>query len=124
MSLRARLTVLNSTLLGGVLLLFGVLVYVLVSVLLFDQVDRTLNQTVQDILSNSRVGSIGQLNVVTLPSLELTASVYVQYWDRDRHLQMTSPGIKDFSQPLDPQGINPHAQFSVIFIYEPSIYAS
>jgi heavy metal sensor kinase len=106
MSLRARLTLLNSTLLGGVLLLFGVLVYVLVSALLFDQVDRTLNQTVKDILSNSRVGSVGELNVVTLPSLELTASVYVQYWDRDRHLQMASPGIRDLTQPLDGMGLN------------------
>ncbi|MCX6082977.1 MAG: HAMP domain-containing sensor histidine kinase [Chloroflexi bacterium] len=106
MSLRARLTLLNSTLLGGVLLLFGVLVYILVSALLLDQVDRTLNQTVKDILSNSRVGSVGELNVVTLPSLELTASVYVQYWDRERHLQMSSPGIRDLSQPLDPAGIN------------------
>jgi heavy metal sensor kinase len=106
MSLRARLTLLNSTLLGGVLLLFGVLVYVLVSALLFDQVDRTLNQTVQVILSNSKVGSVGELNVVTLPSLELTASVYVQYWDRDRNLQMASPGIRDLAQPLDPAGLN------------------
>jgi two-component system OmpR family sensor kinase len=106
MSLRFRLTLLNSTLLGGVLLLFGVLVYVLVSALLFDQVDRTLNQTVRDILSSSKVGSVGELDVVTLPSLELTASVYVQYWDRDRHLQMASPGIRDLAKPLDPSGMN------------------
>ncbi|MCX6065242.1 MAG: HAMP domain-containing sensor histidine kinase, partial [Chloroflexi bacterium] len=106
MTLRARLTLLNSTLLGGVLLLFGVLVYLLVSALLLDQVDRTLNQTVQDILSNSRVDSVGELNVVTLPSLELTASVYIQYWDRSRNLQMASPGIRDLTQPLDTTGIN------------------
>ena len=106
MTLRARLTLLNSTLLGGVLLLFGLLVYVLVSALLLDQVDRTLNQTVQDILANSRVDAVGELNLVTLPSLELTASVYVQYWDRDRHLQMASPGIRDLTQPLDPSGLN------------------
>jgi heavy metal sensor kinase len=105
MSLRIRLTLLNSTLLGGVLLLFGVLVYVLVSALLLDQVDRTLNQTAQDILANSRVDSVGELNVVTLPSLELTASVYVQYWDRNRRLQMASPGIRDLTQPLDPNSL-------------------
>jgi two-component system OmpR family sensor kinase len=105
MSLRTRLTLLNTTLLGGVLLLFGVLVYILVSVLLLDQVDRSLNQTVREILSSSKVGSVGELNVVTLPSLELTASVYVQYWDRDGSLQMASPGIRDFTQSLDPAGI-------------------
>jgi two-component system OmpR family sensor kinase len=106
MSLRARLTLLNTTLLGGVLLLFGVLVYLLVSALLLDQVDRTLNQTLRDILANSKVGSVGELNVVTFPSLELTASVYVQYWDRDKHLQMSSPGIRDLTQSLDPAGLN------------------
>jgi len=44
---------------------------------------------------------VGELNVVTLPSLELTASVYVQYWDREGNLQMSSPGIRDMAQALD-----------------------
>jgi heavy metal sensor kinase len=105
MTLRVRLTLLYSTLLGGVLLLFGVLIYVLVSALLLDQVDRTLSQTTRDILANSKVGSVGELNVVTLPSLELTASVYVQYWDRDGNLQMASPGIRDMPQALDPTNL-------------------
>ncbi len=109
MTLRVRLTLLYSTLLGGVLLLFGVLVYVLVSVLLLYQVDRTLSQTVSDILANSKVGSVGELNVVTLPSLELTASVYVQYWDRDGNLQMASPGIRDMAQALDTLNLPSHA---------------
>ncbi len=106
MSLRARLTLLYASLLGGILLLFGVLVYVLVSALLLDQVDRTLNQTVRDILANSRVDAVGELNVITLPSLELTASVYVQYWDKNGRLQMVSPGIRDLNQPLDSLNLN------------------
>ena len=36
----------------------------------------------------------------------MTASVYVQYWDRDKRLQMASPGIRDLIQPLDPAGLN------------------
>jgi heavy metal sensor kinase len=101
MSLRARLTLLYTSLIGGILLLFGVLIYVLVGAFLFDQVDRTLKQTVNNILANSRVSSVGELNVVTLPSLELTSNVYVQYWDRDAHLQMASPGIRNVNQALD-----------------------
>jgi two-component system OmpR family sensor kinase len=117
MSLRVRLTLLYSTLLGGVLLLFGVLVYVLVSVLLLNQVDRTLNQTARDIMSNSRVGSVGELNVVTLPSLELTANVYVQYWDREGNLQMSSPGIRDMAQPLDKANLrSPRPVFNDVYI--------
>ncbi len=101
MSLRARLTLLYASLLGGILLLFGVLVYVLVSALLLDQVDRTLTQTARNILQNSRVGAVGELNVLSLPSLELSASVYIQYWDSAGKLQMASPGIRGITQPLD-----------------------
>jgi len=101
MSLRARLTLLYSSLLGGILLLFGALTYLLIGAFLLDQVDRSLRQTVSDILAKSRVSSVGELNVVTLPSLELTSNVYVQYWDRKGRLQMASAGIREFSQPLD-----------------------
>lgn len=106
MSLRVRLTLLYSSLLGGVLLIFGVLVFVLVSAILFDQADHTLNQTIKDILANSKVGSVGKLNIVTFPSLELSSNVYVQYWDRDHKLQISSPGIQNLTVPLDPAGLN------------------
>ena len=109
MSLRVRLTLLYSTLLGGILLIFGVLVYVVISALLLDQVDRTLRQTAQDILVNSKVSAVGEFNVVTLPSLELTASAYVQYWDRKETLQMSSPGIRDLVQPLDDKNLSSSA---------------
>jgi len=98
--LRARLTFLYTSLLGGILLLFGVLVYVLVSALLLDQVDKTLNAAAQQILTNSRVDAVGELGVITLPSLELTTTVYVQLWDRQGSLRMASPGLDDITQPL------------------------
>lgn len=101
MSLRARLTLLYSSILGGILLLFGALIYLLVGAFLLDEVDRTLRETVNGIITNSRVSSVGELNVLTLPSLELSSSVHVQYWDRNGRLQMTSPGIREFTQPLD-----------------------
>ncbi|PWH12189.1 MAG: hypothetical protein DDG60_14195 [Anaerolineae bacterium] len=101
MSLRLRLTFLYTSLLGGILLLFGVLIYLLVGAFLRNQIDRTLAQTVTTILTNSRVSSVGNLNVLTLPSLEWTANVYVQYWDKQGRLQMASPGIRDFELPLD-----------------------
>ena len=44
MSLRLRLTLLYTTLLGGTLLLFGALVYGLVSLVLIGQLDNTLTQ--------------------------------------------------------------------------------
>ncbi|GAB4400324.1 MAG: HAMP domain-containing sensor histidine kinase [Anaerolineales bacterium] len=100
MPLRARLTLLYTSLLGGILLIFGMLVYVLVSALLLDQVDRTLRATAQNIIKNSRVSAVGELDIIRLPSLELTSNVSVQLWDRQGSLRVTSPGIRDLNQPL------------------------
>src|SRR5512137_878384 len=105
MSLRLRLTVLYSALTGGILLLFGVLIFFLVNILLVNQVDNTLLQTFSGILNNVRVDSVGGLNVITLPQLDLTANVYVQVWDQDGQLHNTSPSIRSLDQPLDPAGI-------------------
>lgn len=105
MSLRLRLTVLYSALTGGILLLFGILIYSLVSILFIKQVDDTLRQTFDDILSNTRVDSIGELSILTLPQLDLTANVYIQVWDADDRLVTSSAGIRGLTQPLDPVGL-------------------
>lgn len=100
MSLRIRLTLLYSTLLGGILLLFGVLVYLLVSAQLLDQVDRTLKQTTSDIINTAQIDPVGGMDIVELPGVELISSVYVQLWARDGQLRMSSPGIRQLGQPL------------------------
>ena len=60
MSLRLRLTILYSALTGGILLIFGVLVYFLVNVLLVTQIDNTIIQTYTDLLKDWRVGASGE----------------------------------------------------------------
>jgi two-component system, OmpR family, sensor kinase len=55
MSLRLRLTLLYTSLLGGVLLIFGALVYGMVSVVLLDQIDATLEQSAERIITRLRV---------------------------------------------------------------------
>jgi signal transduction histidine kinase len=42
------------------------------------------------------------MDIVELPGVELASSVYVQLWTRDGQLKMSSPGIRQFSQALDP----------------------
>ncbi len=106
MSLRARLTILYSSLLGGILLLFGVLVYLLVSTALLNQIDLNLSQTVDNILVKSSEAAVDVNNVITLPSFEFMTNVNVQYWDRGGHLQVASPGIRDLNQPLDEDNRN------------------
>jgi two-component system OmpR family sensor kinase len=102
MSLRARLTLLYSMLLGGTLLVFGTLVYVLVNILLIYQVDWTLAQTVLEIAHETRVNQVGEPNLLMTPSLELTTNVYIQLWSRSGQLQVMSPGIGQLNQALDP----------------------
>ena len=78
MSLRLRLTLLYSTLVGGILLVFGAAVYILISIILLDQVDNSLATTARDIMSVTAVNSAGEVSAISLPSLELTANTYVQ----------------------------------------------
>ena len=104
MSLRLRLTILYSALTGGILLIFGVLLYSLVNLLLVTQVDTTLNQTANDLLLGWRVGPAGELSQETLPKLNLTSFVYYQIWDTNGRLHSSSPGLGQISQPFDPVG--------------------
>ena len=79
MSLRARLTLLYTTLLGGILLLFGLAVYLIISFLLIAQVDRDLASTFEEIRANTRVESVGNMEIIRLPSLDLTVSQHASF---------------------------------------------
>jgi heavy metal sensor kinase len=104
MSLRLRLTILYSALTGGILLIFGILLYSLVNILLLTQVDTTLFQTANDLLVGWRVGPAGELSQETLPKLNLTSFVYYQIWDNNGRLHSSSPGLGQINQPFDPVG--------------------
>lgn len=106
MSLRLRLTLLYSTFMGGILLIFGAAVFILVNVILLNQVDTMLAGVVRDITQVTRVNSVGELNVISLPPLDMTANAYVQVWGRDGKLVSTSPSIGTLSQPLDPANLD------------------
>ncbi|MBM3124006.1 MAG: sensor histidine kinase [Chloroflexi bacterium] len=102
MSLRLRLTLLYSTFMGGILLIFGAAVFVLVNIVLHNQVDTMLAGVVRDITQVTRVNSVGELNVINLPPLDMTSNAYVQVWDRSGNLVSTSPSIGTLREPLDP----------------------
>jgi two-component system OmpR family sensor kinase len=105
MSLRVRLTLLYSSLLGGILLLFGAAVYLVVSILLIDHLDSLLIATARDIVSVTQVDPSGEIGVVRFPQLDITANVYVQAWDRSGQLKSSSPSIAQLTQALDPIGL-------------------
>lgn len=103
--LRARLTLLYTTLLGGVLLLFGVAVYTLINVTLLKQIDTRLMSAAQEILEYARVDSVGELNILHIPPLDMNSSVYVQVWDREGLLIASSLAPNQSAQALDTQGL-------------------
>jgi two-component system, OmpR family, sensor kinase len=104
-SLRLRLTLLYSTLVGGILLIFGTAVYILISVLLLNQVDNVLASTARDIIEVTVVDRAGQVSAISLPSLDMTANTYVQVWGRDGKLKSSSPSISALQSALDPVGL-------------------
>ncbi len=105
MSLRLRLTLLYSTFMGGILLIFGAAVYILVNVILLNQVDSLLADVVLDITQVTQVNSAGELSLISLPPLDMTASAYVQVWSPSGKIIATSPSIGALSKPLDSVGL-------------------
>ncbi len=103
MSLRLRLTILYASLMGGVLLLFGVLVYLLVSTMLVGQVDNELQHTYDNMINGAVVNSRGNLNILTLPTLDLTDNVFFQVWSRGGSLSATN--LSQVTASLDPLGL-------------------
>jgi heavy metal sensor kinase len=105
MTLRGRLTLLYTSTVGGILLLFGVVVYVTVSLTLTRQVDATLRQVAEVVRSNLRVDAYGDLHAVSLLSLELPADVFVQVWNRESRLSDATQNIIGLGRSLDPVGL-------------------
>lgn len=107
MSLRTRLALLYTSIMGGVLLLFGMAIYLWVSINLTNQIDNTLLGVANRIISSSRAGSVGNLSTIDLPRLDLSADVYIQFWNPTGRLLSTSSNLpKSFTGPLDPVGLN------------------
>ncbi|MDD2923397.1 MAG: HAMP domain-containing sensor histidine kinase [Anaerolineales bacterium] len=105
MSLRLRLTLLYSTFMGGILLIFGAAVYILVSVTLLNQVDSMLAGVARDITQVTKISPMGELNVINLPSLDMTANAFVQVWGGNGKLVSTSPSISALAVSIDPPAL-------------------
>ncbi|MEX2162284.1 MAG: ATP-binding protein [Anaerolineales bacterium] len=103
MSLRSRLTFFYTVVLAGVLALFGLGVYVLVTVVQLRQVDDTLDRAARDMIGVSRIDAEGQLVFVARSTFD--SSVIIQIWDTDNRLiGLTLPVEPDspLRQPFDP----------------------
>lgn len=105
MSLRSRLTVLYTALTGGILLLFGVLIYFFVNILQVTQIDDTLIQTYQDVLKGLRVNQNGDIVSGVFSNLYLSSNINYQLWNTHGKLALSSPNLGVFTAPLDTQAL-------------------
>ena len=103
MSLRLRLTTLYTLLLGGVLLIFGTLVYALVSLVLVQQIDTQLTQAASQIVNLLKVNSADQFDPRVVANFQPTENLLFQVWDIDQKLQLARPA--GLLNPLDPTGL-------------------
>lgn len=101
MSLRTRLTLLYTSLVGGILLVFGFVIYQFVSINLVNQIDGLLAQTANDLVYNTRLNTVGELEMISTPELELLSSVYIQLWERNE-LRFSSANMGSRHAPLAP----------------------
>ncbi len=105
MSLRSRLTLLYSSIVGGILLLFGIAVYVSVSSTVIHELDDTLRIRAETVRLNIHMDENGDLNI-DLPKLDLPEDVYVQVWGRDNSLISATQNIRILNSPLDVVGMH------------------
>lgn len=82
MSLRTRLTILYTSLVGGILLLFGLTVYQTVSAILMEQIDQTLAIAYQDVIEHIRDDPTRQVGFSEAADFDPPANVLIQFWDR------------------------------------------
>ncbi len=105
MSLRSRLTLLYTSIVGGILLLFGIAVYNSVSLTVIHQLDDTLRIRAETVYMNTHIDASGHL-AVALPQLDLPEDVFVQVWTRDNDLIAASQNILILASPLDAAGMH------------------
>jgi two-component system OmpR family sensor kinase len=91
MSLRLRLTLLYTTLLGSVLLLFGGMVYGLVSLNLYENIDKTLQDSSEDLVNLLRLNVNGQFDARSVSNYQPTENLIIQVWGTDNHIQFARP---------------------------------
>lgn len=102
MSLRTRLTILYTALVGGILLLFGVATYQVISRTLVERVDRKLIDAYQVVIEIYRQDPMNRSGLTNLTSLEPSSNVLIQFWARNGQLVDAWPQTISAGRALDP----------------------
>lgn len=106
MSLRLRLTILYSAITTGLLLLFGLLVFFLVSMQMSRQVDQSLADGYSELVKDFQVGPNGTIVESVMPQPDLASNIIYQVWDQRGRISFYSPSLGMVKKPLDAIGFN------------------
>jgi signal transduction histidine kinase len=90
---------------GGIILTFGAAVYIIISILMLNQADAILANTARQVMSVTHVNALAQIDVFTLPPLDMASNVYVQLWGEDGKVKSASAAIASMTVSLDPTGL-------------------
>lgn len=105
MSLRLRLTIIYTTLLSAVILLFSIVMYSMISIVMINQLDSRLEKVANTIIDNLWLDLYGDLQL-TRSTLEVDEVYRYQVWSLEGQLQIISDGEDRLTKSLDPNAIN------------------
>lgn len=91
MSLRIRLTLLYSILLGSILLLFGGLVYGLASLIMIDGIDQNLQKASSDLVELLRISNNNEFDPRSISDYQANSEIIIQVWGSNHDLQISKP---------------------------------
>ena len=101
MSLRLRLTLLYSTLMGSILLVISAAVTLVITALLINQIDETLDTAQDVVVSKITMDPLGKVRS-ELESTDISSEVYMQIWGLNGELQSSFGRLPQFeSDPFD-----------------------
>ncbi|HEX5838107.1 MAG TPA: ATP-binding protein [Anaerolineales bacterium] len=95
MSLRLRLTLLYSTLMGAILLVISAAVTLVITALLLNQIDETLDAAQQVVINKIEVKQLGRIESELIPT-DVGSNVYMQIWGLDGDLQSSFGVLNPF----------------------------
>jgi len=101
MSLRLRLTLLYSLVMGGVLLIFGGAAYLLVNSVLVSRVDDVLAEVSNEFVSLATVGFLEKVKIASTPD-KTDVDISVQVWGLDDKLQASVGPLQQVKTAFDP----------------------
>ncbi|HJS20028.1 MAG TPA: HAMP domain-containing sensor histidine kinase [Anaerolineales bacterium] len=101
MSLRLRLTLLYSTLMGVILLVISAAVTLVITRLLLNEIDETLETAQEVVIRKIVINQLGNVDSILGPN-DLSSNVFMQIWGLDGDLQSRFGAMNNFeTTPFD-----------------------